>query len=138
MSKVEERLKQLENKIDDVSKRLNDTQNLINKQHEAMGKFVFDIVKKAVVETMTMREDSEYYEKKGQMSLYFKGLIMGLILGIFGNMFVSYLMECLKGYSIPFWGWTLGTVASYLGILLLLWLLERERKKYSTEEHAQN
>ena len=72
---------------------------------------------------------SEQLRDTKERRMFFNGLIMGLVLGIVGNMFVSYWMEYLKGFGIPLWGWGLGTATAYLGILYLIWRLDRESRR---------
>jgi len=67
--------------------------------------------------------------ERRERRMFYRGLIMGLVLGILGNMFVSNLTEFQKGFGIPLWGWTLATVVSYLGILYLIWRLDRESRR---------
>jgi cytochrome c-type biogenesis protein CcmH/NrfF len=69
-----------------------------------------------------------------ESSLYYRGLIMGLLLGIIGNLFVSYFMEALGFLDIPFWGWALGATAAFLGILVLVWKMNKEIKLIAKKE----
>lgn len=110
---IEEKLKKLENKIDDVSKQLNATQQLIHEQH--------------VVDS---------YEEKSQMSFYYKGLVMGLLLGVVGNLFVSYLVKVFDFMNLPLWSWGASTLSASAVILLLVGLITKEIKKLSEEMEA--
>jgi uncharacterized membrane protein YeaQ/YmgE (transglycosylase-associated protein family) len=114
MPKEEEKLK-LEDKIDRLSEQLHATGELVFNLHQILLK--------------TYGELTETLEKS-QQRMYYRGLIMGLLLGIIGNFMVSYLIKSLEGLDIAPWGWALGYVASFLGVFLLVWLLERESKKY--------
>jgi len=64
-----------------------------------------------------MNGDEESYE---ELPLYYKGLIMGLLLGIIENLFVSYLMKVLDFLGTPFWAWALAAGASFIWILYLV------------------
>ncbi len=55
---------------------------------------------------------------------------MGLLLGIVGDMLVSYWMEFIKGVraglDIPLWIWALGTTVAFLVVLYLIRLFYKE------------
>ena len=96
MSKKEEKLKKIDNKID-LSKRLGDTQELILELHK-------DVLKVSGVLAQTLEErrrEDEKTEKKFEQKMYYEGLVMGLILGIFGNLFASYFVKMLEIFDIP-------------------------------------
>lgn len=125
MPRKEKKLKELEKKIDRLSEQLHATGELVFNLHKSLLKFSGDLAE-ALDKS---RKKDEEHERKLERRMFFRGLIMGLILGIVGNIFVSYWMEFIKGFDIPLWGWALGTATAYLGILYLIWLLERESIK---------
>jgi hypothetical protein len=129
MSEKEEKLKKLENKIDDLSKRLGDTQELIFKLHQNLLK-VSGVLTQTIEER---RKEDEKMEKKFEILIYYRSLVMGLILGIVGNMFVSYLMKGLEIFNIPSEGWILVTIVALAITFTLIWLFNREVKKVSKQ-----
>jgi uncharacterized membrane protein YeaQ/YmgE (transglycosylase-associated protein family) len=54
---------------------------------------------------------------------FWQGLIIGLLTGIVGNMFVSYLMKVYEYLEYPLSTWIISTIASFLGIVLLVWFM---------------
>lgn len=125
MSKADEKLKKLEGKIDRLSEQLRATEERI----EAFLKGLL-AVSSDLAETLDKsRKQGEEQERRHERRTYYRGLIMGLILGIIGNISASYSMKFLEGFDIPFWGWTLGTIVSYLGIGFLIWRLNRESRR---------
>lgn len=55
-----------------------------------------------------------------------RGVILGLLLGIFGNLFVSYLMKTLEIFNIePIW-WAVATVVGFVLTMLLVITIERK------------
>jgi hypothetical protein len=113
MSKAE--LKRLEKKIDE--------------QHVEMKKFVEEVVKLASITNLKWAERFDVVGEKHQKAMFYRGLIMGLILGILGNVLVSYWMEYLKAFSIPLWLWALGTAFAFLAVFGLIWRLDRESRR---------
>jgi len=71
-----------------------------------------------------------------ELPLYHRGLIMGLLLGIIGNLFVSYLIKILDFLGVRSWGWIMATVVSFAGILILVWLMNGEIKKLSGKKEG--
>lgn len=81
-------------------------------------------VQRIVTDTKRIIDTQEKEAKVGDIR-YSKGLVMGLILGIIGNLFVSYLMKILEIFNIPYYGWALVTILSFFIVLVLIWLLRR-------------
>ena len=128
MSKKEE-LKDLESRIDDLSKQLGAIQELVLGLHKSSIE-VSGQMAKWIEER---REEAEKTEKKHEILLYYRSLAMGLILGIFGNMFVSYLMKALDIFQISSEGWLLTTFVALVGVLALIWVFNRDIRKLSKE-----
>lgn len=119
--------------LDDVSAQLNDISKLIHEQHTATGKFINDALKNATVSILELRDRADVYEEKGQKLFYYKGLITGLLLGIMGNIFVSYFIKTLEIFNIPSEGWVLATSVALIVTFVLIWLFGRGIKKLSKE-----
>ena len=113
MSKEE--LKRLEKKMDE--------------QHVEMKKFIEEAVKLASITNLKWAEGFEVGGEKRQKTMYYRGLIMGLILGILGNMLVSYWMEYLKAYNMPSWLWAFGTANVCLAVWYLIRKMEKESRR---------
>ena len=113
MSKEE--LKRLEKKIDE--------------QHVEMRKFIEEAVKLTSIIKLKWAESLEVVGEKRQKTMYYRGLIMGLMLGILGNTLVSYWMECLKAFDVPFWLWAFGTANVCLAIWYLIRKMEKESRR---------
>lgn len=71
-------------------------------------------------------------KKKGH-SLFWNGLILGLLTGIIGNLFVAYLMKVFDYLNYPLWTWIAATITSFLGIMLLVWHMWKKIEKSSDE-----
>jgi len=61
---------------------------------------------------------------------------MGLLLGIIGNLFVSYLIKILDFLGVPSRGWIIAAVVSFAGILILVWLMNGEIRKLSGKKEG--
>lgn len=94
MSGTEEKLNELETKMNDVSTQLDGVLQLIHEERKT----------------------------------YYKGLVMGLLLGILGNMFVSNLMKVFEIFNPPHLVWVVSTGFSYASIILFVWLMYKEIK----------
>ena len=128
MSSKEE-LTRLESQIEGLSKQLGATQELLFKLH----KNLIEVSGHMVQWIEERRKDAEKKEKKFEILIYYRSLIMGLVLGIFGNMFVSYLMKALDIFQISSEGWLLTTFVALGGVLALIRLFYTEIKKVSKE-----
>lgn len=139
MSKLEEKLKKLENKIDQLSEQLRDTKEFIFNANKVLIKASIDLHKDTVKDSIEIaklleksRKKDEERERRTERRMFYRGLIMGLLLGIVGNMFVSYWMEFMKGVAgvnVPFWVWAVPTAGSWFGILYFIWRLDRESRR---------
>jgi hypothetical protein len=72
---------------------------------------------------------SEQLRDTKERRMFFNGLIMGLLLGIIGNILISYWMEYLKALGMPSWGWSLGLISVLVVVSCLIWWLDRESKR---------
>lgn len=72
---------------------------------------------------------SEQLRDTKKRRMFFNGLIMGLLLGVFGNLLVSYWMEYLKALGMPSWGWALGLISVFVVVSFLTWWLDRKSKR---------
>lgn len=127
MSKKE--LKRLESKIDDLSKQLGAIQKLVFELHKSS----IEVAGYRAQWIEERREEAEKTEKKHEILLYYRSLAMGLLLGIMGNIFVSYLMKTFEIFKISSEGWILATSVALIGTFVLIWLFNRGIKKLSKE-----
>ena len=118
----EKDLKRLESKIEGLSKQIRRLQSA-----------VIGVTSQKVKSLEERRKEAEKTEKKHEILLYYRSLVMGLILGIFGNMFVSYLMKALDIFQISSEGWLLTTFIALVGVLALIWVINKDIKKLSKE-----
>ena len=124
-----ERKKELEDRIEELSKQLQDTEELILRLHKNLIE-VSGFVAQGIEER---RKDAEKKEKKSEILIYYRSLVMGLILGIFGNLFVSYLMKAFEILNLPSESWIFTAIATLALVSALIWLFYREIKKVSKE-----
>jgi len=127
MSKIESRLKELESKIDGISKHLEKLDKVLVVLHDT-DRSLSSIYAEWIVRK---RKEAEKTEKKFQIRVYYRSLLMGLVLGIVGNMFISYLMKTLEIFNISPEGWILATFCAIVGVFALIWWFIREIKKLS-------
>jgi len=122
-----EEMKKLASKIDILSKQLGASQELILNLHKNLTE-VYGYMAEWIEER---RKEAEKTEKKFEILIYYRSLVMGLLLGIMGNIFVSYLMKTLEIFSIPSEIWVIATFVPLAIIILLIWLFNKEIKKLS-------
>lgn len=68
-------------------------------------------------------------KRESGRSFFWKGLILGLILGITGDLFVSELMIIYEALNIPIWIWVVTVVIEFSFILFLVWVMWKESKE---------
>jgi protein-S-isoprenylcysteine O-methyltransferase Ste14 len=66
--------------------------------------------------------------KKKQERYFWWGLILGLLTGILGNLFVSYLMKAYDYLDFSFEVWAASAAICFLLILLFVWYMWRQSK----------
>jgi uncharacterized membrane protein YeaQ/YmgE (transglycosylase-associated protein family) len=129
MGKKEEKIEELENKIEGLSKQVGGTQELIM----TLTKYLTDFSGFMAQWIEERRKEAEKKVEKRGLSLYYRGLAMGLILGVIGNLFVSYLMKVLEIFNIPALGWVIVAIGALGATLILIWDFDRESKKLLKE-----
>lgn len=117
-----EELRRLEGKIEGLSKQLRELQRA-----------VIGVTSVKVKRLEERREEAEKMEKKFEILIYYRSLVMGLVLGIMGNIFVSYLMKTFEIFKISSEGWILATSVALIVTFVLIWLFNRRIKKLSKE-----
>lgn len=124
-----DRLEELESKIEDLSKRL----RVIHKALFALHENLLEFIQENADSNRSVRKMDEKWEKYLQFSFYYRGLVMGLILGILGNLFVSLLMKPFEIFNITPLSWVLAIVVSFGLTLLVIWLFSRRIKNLYKE-----
>jgi len=118
----EKDLKRLESEIEGLSKQIRRLQSA-----------VIGVTSQKVKRLEERRKEAEEMEKRHEILLYYRSLALGLILGIFGNIFVSNLMKVLDFFQISSEGWLLSTFVALFGVVALIWVINRDIKKLSKE-----
>jgi len=60
---------------------------------------------------------------------WWTGLIMGLMLGIIGNLFTSYLMKYFDALGIEPWIWGVSALFIFAALVFLIWRFWKEAQK---------
>jgi uncharacterized BrkB/YihY/UPF0761 family membrane protein len=60
---------------------------------------------------------------------WYVGLIMGLLLGIFGNLFSSYLVKYYEALGFAPWIWGASAGICLVAVLLFTWYLWKQAQK---------
>jgi len=127
MPKKEKELRELESKIQDLSHQLRATEELVL---FALG-LLQDTTDNFAVWNEKRRIEAEKTEKKFEMRIFYQSLILGLLLGIVGNLFVSYFMKALEIFKIPSEVWILISFGALAITFTLIGIFYREIKKVS-------
>jgi len=125
MPKKEEKLKELESKMEDLSKQLGDLNKLLLDLHIAQTNQ--STVYSQWIEEQ--RKKAEETEKKFEIQMFYRSLVLGLVLGILGNLFASYYMKALEIFAIRTEVWIAMTFGMLIGVLAVNWILYLEIKK---------
>jgi H+/Cl- antiporter ClcA len=106
---LKDRLKTLEVKVDDVLKELYDLANVVRGLEDQRGK-------------------AEDTKKRTEWSLFWQGLLIGMLGGILGDLFVSYTIKSFEFLSIPSWVYLPSAIVLSAGIIVLaiiVWTLSK-------------
>lgn len=67
----------------------------------------------------------EYSEK----SLFWKGLILGLLIGMMGDIVVSFVMKIYDYFDFPIWVWVASLIIALPLLVRLVWFMWKESEK---------
>jgi hypothetical protein len=129
VSKKDEKLKELESKVEFLSEQLRTTEKLLLFTQGLLQ----DTTTEIAVWNEERRKESEMKSEKLQLSLYYKGLVLGLLFGLTGNLLVSYFMKLFDFVNIPLWSWIVSLICILAGVLVLILLMSSEIKKISAQ-----
>lgn len=62
-------------------------------------------------------------KEKKEISLFWQGLVMGLLTGIMGDLFVSYLMKVYEFVELPLFVWLGASVVTFSFVIFLIWFM---------------
>lgn len=79
-----------------------------------------ELLAKQMKEIMDLLQKVGEHERKIEGSMFWRGLIVGVLAGIWGDYFVSYLMKVHGFFDYPFWIWLASTIVVFFGILILV------------------
>ena len=88
------------------------------KMNELEGKI--ELLTKQMKEIIDLLQKAEGRERKLEVSMFWRGLIVGVLTGIWGDYFVSYLMKVHEFFDYPFWIWLASTITVFFGIMILV------------------
>jgi H+/Cl- antiporter ClcA len=64
---------------------------------------------------------------------WYIGLIMGLLLGIFGNLFSAYLMKYFDSLGLQPWMWGVSAALCFVLVLVFIWFMWTQAKKADSQ-----
>ena len=77
------------------------------------------------------RKEAEEKDRKFQLLLFYQSIVVGLFVGIAGNLFSSYLMEALKGFGLSPWNGGIVVFISVAVIFIFVYPLHRKVRAYA-------
>jgi cation transport ATPase len=114
---LKQKLRELEQRMSEVSKKLDD---VLNTTREMQGKY----------EKSEKLEEDKKSREKNEWQLFKWSLLISSIMGVATGFFISYLTKFNEALSTPSWTWALSAWAIffvYLVMLLLIWKMPRPR-----------
>jgi uncharacterized BrkB/YihY/UPF0761 family membrane protein len=135
MSNRKEAIDALERKIDDLSNQIRALQGIVSKVSQDLSGHINESSKSSATSSLF----SAFYTssaiataEKAQFVSYWKGLIIGLLGGIFGNLLTSYLVKLYEFLGYPLEAWVWSTIATFLVIaiaILYMWIKSKQAAK---------
>ena len=68
-------------------------------------------------------------KEKLEESIFWQGLILGLVMGIVGNLLVSYLMKVLEYLNEPWYVYLASLIGILIGVAFLIWIMWKRVKE---------
>jgi uncharacterized membrane protein YeaQ/YmgE (transglycosylase-associated protein family) len=68
-------------------------------------------------------------KEKLEESIFWQGLILGLVMGIVGNLLVSYLMKVLEYLNEPWYVYLASLIGILIGVAFLVWIMWKRVKE---------
>ncbi len=107
-----------------MSKRKDEFENLIERIEDLSSKL--SVLSSGIEELKKVNSKTESKFKETNRQLFWAGAMLGIVGGILGGLYNSYLMKLYDFQNVPYYAWVLSTifVASLVGIFLfLMWKL---------------
>jgi len=120
-------IRELDNKLDGIIKQLGAVQELQLNLHKHLTDFI-GWTEQLIEER---RKEAAEEEKKLQIHLNYQSLLLGLFIGIIGNLFVSYFIEALKVFNMSPWDFVYVTIISGILMFILAYPFYRKIKSLS-------
>lgn len=108
--------------INDLDKKLDTLYSHIMKNFEAYHKSLLAIQSDITNVTEQRRKENIEKEKAFQGSLFKQSLILGLMLGLFGNLIVSYFMKTIEPLT-GWWTYLIATTLGFIGLFIIIYAL---------------
>lgn len=121
---------ELNQKLDTISRQLEAIQNLQIDFHEMLT----DFVSSTAQWIEERRKNAEEKQKKFETMLNYQSVLLGFLIGILGNLFVSYLVEALKVSRISPSSWIIATVISVVLLFIAAYPFYRKIEESLKEE----
>ena len=132
MSKRDENYRELDEKIDKLSEQIGNLYKVLLELHEATVEITGSIAQWLEEK----RKEEERTKKKFEIALNYWSLIMGLLLGVLGNLFSSYFMEFLKFLGVPPFIFGISALGALLGVLIIVAIFYKKIKSLGVELKA--
>ena len=132
MSKRDENYRELDEKIDKLSEQIDNLYKVLLELHEATVEITGSIAQWLEEK----RKEEERTKKKFEIALNYWSLIMGLLLGVLGNLFSSYFMEFLKFLRVPPFIFGISALGAFLGVLIIVAIFYKKIKSLGVELKA--
>ena len=108
--------------LEDISEKLDKIFHAIVKSTETVAKITLDIETELAKWAEQKRTENAKEGKRLQMRLYYQSIVVGLLVGIFGNLFASYVFEFVKPSVTSTIDWGILIIVGLVLVALIVYI----------------
>lgn len=124
---------ELNRKLDGISEQLRGIQNLLVGLNNVQTQFL-NLTARWIDDR---RKEAGQEDRRLQLVLTYRSIILGLLIGILGNVFVSCFIKAMEIFGMSLWNWVIATtmiIVALFGAVYLILSRVEELLKISAEE----
>ena len=108
--------------LEDISEKMDKMSYAIGKSTESLIEAAMNLQTQTANWAEQRRRENAEKEKRLQIRLYYQSIVMGLLVGIFGNLFSSFVFEFVKPSLTSTFDWAITIIVGLVFVVLIVYV----------------